>query len=104
MAAISVADRDGADGRLEATDALRTGKVTATGDVNALIRIFHAIELLLDVSSRCPPLRTLADSFRDSGPPAPLRPTPEPSWAAERMVLARLGLLDDEAASRAQGR
>lgn len=83
------------DGRLEATDALRTGQVRATGDVEALTRIFHAIELLLDVSSRCPPLRTLAASFRESGPPTPLRSAPEPSWVAEQTVLARLGLLDD---------
>ena len=52
------------DGGLELTDAVERGLVQAQGSTDAVLRMFHAIELILDASSRVPALRLLADEFR----------------------------------------
>jgi hypothetical protein len=82
------------DGRLEATDAVERGLVQASGSPDAVLRMFHAIELILDASARVPALRRLADEFRrqaqaswDGGGDDPLVP-----WAAELDLLDRLGV------------
>ena len=49
---------------LELTDAVERGLVQAQGSTDAVLRMFHAIELILDGSSRVPALRLLADEFR----------------------------------------
>jgi hypothetical protein len=53
------------DGRLEVADAVREGSIFARGDVESVGRIFHAIEIILDISTRSPELRAIA---RQSGP------------------------------------
>lgn len=82
-------------GRLETSAALREGLVHAFGSVESIGRIFHAIEIVLDVSARSPGLRSLATQFRaDGGPVAPVpRPVTVPAQR-ELDVLDRLGLLD----------
>lgn len=87
------------DARLDATDALRLGYVTATGGHEAVTRILGAIELLLDAATRNPALRAVARSYRQAGaaPPPPRAPDPDAgarAAAAEHVVLHRLGLLD----------
>jgi hypothetical protein len=48
---------------LELTDAVERGLIQAQGSTEAVLRMFHAIELILDASSRVPALRLLADEF-----------------------------------------
>jgi hypothetical protein len=48
---------------LELTDAVERGLIQAQGSTEAVLRMFHAIELILDASSRVPVLRLLADEF-----------------------------------------
>jgi hypothetical protein len=82
------------DGRLEATEAVERGLVHATGSPDAVVRMFHAIELILDASARVPALRRLADEFRRETPhptdgiPSP----PTPPRPAELALLERLGV------------
>lgn len=51
------------DGRLEVSDAIHRGVLTATGSREAITMIFAAIEVLLDASSRVPRFRELAGEF-----------------------------------------
>jgi hypothetical protein len=82
------------DGRLEADDALRSGLVEARGSVDGLVRILHAIEILIDCSVRAPRLRALADLYRADGPPpTALPPRPATTTDRELALLDRLGLL-----------
>jgi hypothetical protein len=83
------------DGRLEVTDAVARGLVQARGSPEAVLRMFHAVELILDASARVPALRRLADEFRrgaeDRAPDVSPEPWEQPP-ADELALLARLGL------------
>jgi hypothetical protein len=81
------------DGRLDASEAVRHGLIEARGSVAAIGRIFHAIEIILDVATRSPALRALAHQFRLEDPDA-LRPrVPVPDDRDQLDLLRRLGLL-----------
>lgn len=91
------------DGYLEVTDAILDGRLEVAGEAGAVARIFVAIEILLDGSTRIPSLQRLARDFRDD-PCRDPRPRPMPhsrsrSWQPtgddpeETSLLERLGLL-----------
>jgi hypothetical protein len=83
------------DASLEVTDAVERGLVQAAGSPEAVVRIFHAIELILDASARVPALRRLADDFRREAGASRARPIPEPPrppGPAELRLLDRLGV------------
>jgi hypothetical protein len=91
------------DGYLEVGDAILDGRLRVEGDVDAIGRMFTAIEILLDASARDPALQQLARDFRnDPGLEPPGRPTPgsrEEPWypsgvgPLEAALLERLDLL-----------
>jgi hypothetical protein len=90
------------DGHLEITDALLDGQLRVTGAAENIVRIFIAIEILLDASARTPALQTLAARFRaEKREHRPGRPAGRPrnSWypfasgPGEYELLARLDLL-----------
>ena len=88
------------DGSLEVTDAIVQGRLDARGDNESLARIFQAIEILLDASTRVPSLPRLAGAYeadpcRPSRPPERERPGAGAAAvaAAERALLRRLDLL-----------
>jgi hypothetical protein len=91
-------------GRLEVSDAILDGRLYATGDIESLVRIFQAIEILLDGATRTPGLQRLArdwlhDPCRTAPPPAPpsvwrrITLDPDRIPAGERDMLDRLDLL-----------
>ena len=83
------------DGYLEVTDAILDGRLEAKGDVEAVGRMFLAIEILIDVASRAPGLQDLAADFRSSHlGEKHVRASPTASVdRAERLLLGRLDLL-----------
>ena len=82
-------------GDLEVLAAVEEGSIHVVGSIEATTRMFAAIELLLDGSSRVPTLRHLAAAFAsEHGPPPPSRRRPR-RGADEVALLARLDLLDD---------
>lgn len=88
------------DGSLEVTEAIVQGRLDARGDGENLARIFQAIEVLLDASTRVPSLPRLAGAYeadpcRPSRPPVRERPGEAAlaAQAAERALLLRLDLL-----------
>lgn len=93
------------DGYLEVADAILDGRLNVTGSVDAVARMFLAIELLLEASARTPAIQRLARDFRDDPHRSPrARPMPRTSagaWyparapAAELTLMARLDLLPD---------
>lgn len=90
------------DGSLEVTEAIVQGRLDARGDVEDLSRIFQAIEVLLDASTRVPALPRLAGAYeadpcRPSRPPVRERAGEAAAAAkvAERALLLRLDLLPD---------
>lgn len=95
------------DGHLEVTDAILDGRLRVRGATDATVRMFTAIEILLDAAPRAPELQALAAHFRRY-PPAPARPEPiagtpvrRTSWypderaSGEDALLARHDLLPD---------
>ncbi len=92
-------------GESELTDAIVSGRLDAHGEVENLARIFIAIEILLDASSRSPLLQQLAREFandpcrverapwaqRRTPTPTPVDPDRRPD--SERLMLARLDLM-----------
>jgi hypothetical protein len=95
------------DGHLEVTDAILDGRLRIRGTTDAVVRMFNAIEILLDASPRTPALQALAAHFRRY-PPAAARPEPvagmpvrRTSWypdersPGEDALLARHDLLPD---------
>lgn len=81
------------DGRLEVAQAVERGLLDAVGSPEAVTRIFHAVELLLDASARVPALRKLADEFRRQSDGSPALPDPpEPTRPDELALLERLGI------------
>ena len=89
----------------EVTGAILEGSLRASGDIESLARIFQAIEILLDASSRNPSLVALSRSYSLD----PCRPRPRSAFprverdpivmqpsklpAFERALLNRLDLL-----------
>lgn len=81
------------EGRLEVAVAVERGWIEVTGQDAETARLFHAVELLLDGSSRVPELRQLADEFVSSRAGlAPRSSPPAHDPAGEQALLARLGL------------
>jgi hypothetical protein len=74
------------DGRLEVTDAIVEGRLWATGEVESVARIFQAIEILLDGSTRNPDLQRLALEYGED-PCRHARPPGSPLTATRRVVL-----------------
>lgn len=92
------------DGYTDPASAILEGRLDARGDLDALARIFQAIEVLLDGSSRIPALQALERDYRADPcrPPVsallPRRESfaalyPEAPDPAETALLARLDLL-----------
>jgi hypothetical protein len=91
------------DGWLEITDAILDGRLRVVGTLEAVSRMFLAIEILLDGSARLPALQELARDFRaDPCRPAPGGPRsasrharwyPPGVGGAEQSLLERLDLL-----------
>jgi hypothetical protein len=83
------------DGQLEVTDAVARGLVQARGSPEAVLRLFHAVELILDASARVPVLRRLADEFRHAAGATDAEVAPE-SWQQARTdelaLLQRIGV------------
>jgi hypothetical protein len=89
----------------ELTDAIVSGRLDAHGEVEDLTRIFIAIEILLDASSRSPMLQGLARDFENDPcratrtdwahrrKPAPVPVDPDRRPASEHQMLSRLDLL-----------
>ncbi len=93
--------------RLEAYDAITTGRVEVVGAVDAVAAMLTIIEILLDSSSRVPALQELAGRLRTGEPPAARRVRgPVVPWAGypdalpstEISLLADLDLLRDRPA------
>jgi hypothetical protein len=86
------------DGYLEVGAAIAEGRLRARGHVDAVARMFAAIELLIDAAARGPALQALADTFRADPcrpPRRPPEPPPPPGGDAERELLARYDLQPD---------
>jgi hypothetical protein len=84
------------DGRIEVNEAIFSGRLEVNGDLDGVNRIGMAIDVLLDASTRVPPLRQLARRFIDES--ADAAPAPVPSVKddrAEMALLGRLGLLPE---------
>jgi hypothetical protein len=95
------------DGYCEVSDAILAGRLRATGEVENLIRMFQAIEILLDGATRIPALQEIARDYQVDPcrsrsalrAPAPALGArgvvvdPDSFPAHERALLARLGLL-----------
>jgi SCP-2 sterol transfer family len=88
------------DGSLEVMEAIVQGRLEARGEVENLSRIFQAVEVLLDASTRVPSLPRLAggyeaDPCRPSRPPVREHPGEAAlaARAAEHALLLRLDLL-----------
>ena len=83
-------------GRTEVNTAVLTEKLRLIGTPDNIRRMFEAIEILIDVSTRAPALQRLAARYRaDSAEPSPPANAPENHrlTAAEVALLGRLGLL-----------
>jgi hypothetical protein len=81
------------DGRLEVADAIRSGLIEVRGQVAAISRMFTAVEIVIDASSRTPALRLLARALRAEGTPEAPPTVDYPDGEAEAALLDRLGLL-----------
>ena len=79
---------------IEVAEAVERGQLQVVGSSDAVARMFHSIELLLDGSARVPELRRLAARFIDEAATTPL-PSSAPTDVAsiEEAMLQRLGLL-----------
>ena len=81
------------DGELEVSEAFHDGSIEATGHRQAVVRIFAAIEILLDASTRVPAMRRLAAEFRtQAGATARGHAVRQVGRAEELALLGRLGL------------
>jgi hypothetical protein len=93
------------DGYLEVADAILDGRLHVSGAPEDIIRMFVAIEILLDASPRTPALQALAARFRRERRDRRGLALPEMrrvSWypfssdAREHDLLARLNLLPED--------
>lgn len=90
-------------GHLDLVDAIVEGRLRATGDVESVSRIFQAIEILLDGSTRIPELRRLSLDYtahtsatrRTISPSEERRVVIDPDYLSplQRELLQRLDLL-----------
>jgi hypothetical protein len=79
---------------IEVAEAVERGQLQVVGSTDAVTRMFHAIELLLDGSARVPELRRLAARFIDEAGTTPLSASaPTDVTLIEEAMLQRLGLL-----------
>jgi hypothetical protein len=79
---------------IEVAEAVERGQLQVVGSTEAVSRMFHAIELLLDGSARVPELRRLAVRFIDEAGTTPLSASaPTDVTLIEEAMLQRLGLL-----------
>jgi hypothetical protein len=84
-------------GELDATDALVDGQIEVQGPLDAVTAMLIAIEILLDASTRVPPLRRLADLYvREHGEPAVLRREDRARRRPERELDWATGLERDD--------
>lgn len=74
------------DGYVEVNEAILDGRIRVEGGVDDVSRMFQAIEILLDASTRIPSLPRLAEDFRRD----PCRPAPEPRPGARTVRRRRL--------------
>jgi hypothetical protein len=80
-------------GELEVSEAFHDGSIEATGHRQAVVRIFAAIEILLDASTRVPALRRLAADFRRQADRVPSNRRHFDAGRVEELaLLSRLGL------------
>ncbi len=84
-------------GDLEVSAALHAGLIEATGRRDSITRLFHAIEIILDASTRVASLRRLADDFLADATESQPHLGRVENRAAERRLLDRLGLLGERA-------
>lgn len=81
------------DGALEVQDALSSAMIEVRGRPDAVSRLFHVVEILLDAATRVPELRRLADRFVvHAGGSSPLLHPARPGGQTEADLLQRLGL------------
>jgi len=92
------------DGYLEVTEAILSGRLQASGLVSDIIRMFSAIEIILDASARAPELQAVAQRFRRERPGTSTRTLPKVvhsysypfrPGAAELELLSSLDLLSN---------
>ncbi|MCI0390630.1 MAG: hypothetical protein MOB07_17935 [Acidobacteria bacterium] len=87
------------DGYLEVAEAILNGRLSVTGKAEHVVKMFTAIEILLDASPRTPALQSLAARFRRErhgtlvSTESHRARQPSGSEAAEQALLQRLGLL-----------
>jgi hypothetical protein len=86
------------DGRREVYEAILDGSLHAVGEVDAVVALFRAVEILLDQSTRDPGLQALARDYRASAPPPAPSRRPSTVGGTRRSALrhasdAELGLL-----------
>jgi hypothetical protein len=85
------------DGYLEVSDAILSGRLRVFGEAEDIIRMFMAIEILLDAAPRTPALQSLASKFRSDrrewrGPVVP--EMDRVSWYPFSPDVSELELLD----------
>jgi hypothetical protein len=73
-------------GRIEVTDAILAGRLDATGEIEDLVRIFQAIEILLDGATRIPSLQHYALDY-GTDPCRPMRAPIDRYGTWRRMTL-----------------
>jgi hypothetical protein len=95
------------DGDVEVSGAVLSGRLRVVGSDADVVRMFTAIEILLDASPRTPSLQALAERFMSERRAPFFQPTEDfgrVSWypfgsaSAEVLLLARLDLLPDDSA------
>jgi hypothetical protein len=89
------------DGYVEVAEAILDGRLAVTGPTDDIARMFVAIEILLDGSTRIPPLQELARDFREDPcreprrrPPRRGRPRPWHPTGGDPGELSLLGRHD----------
>jgi hypothetical protein len=86
------------NGYLEVSDAIFSGRLRVFGEAESIIRMFMAIEILLDAAPRTPALQSLAARFANDKRSQRLPSTPDGarvSWYPFRAKENELKLLED---------
>lgn len=86
------------NGYLEVSDAILSGRLRLAGEVEDILRMFMAIEILLDAAPRTPALQSLAARFLNERPSHRRPPGPDGarvSWYPFRAKNNELKLLED---------
>lgn len=90
------------DGYQEVAEAILTGRLSVTGKADHVVKMFTAIEILLDASPRTPALQSLAARFRRERHGTLVSTESHGarrisgSEAGEQALLRRLGLLPNQ--------